>query len=174
MSVEATAGLSPLGQLHGTHRATALGWLFSGLVAFPAAAACAYFATHGRTAGSPRLWVGALVLAGVGVWMLREFLQLRRLRVERYDGGLVIARGAHRQQLGWGDVVSVDAEYVPGATKQGTADPGNLVNLLLTFGGGSTALPKELEGFRALAEAIRAHTAARWRTVLIKNLMHRS
>lgn len=146
-------------------------WVIAMIVCAAFAVLLGVYASYGHK--RPNDLVGVVVMVGVFIWAAREWWRLRRMVVYLHEQGLRYDDGTARHEIAWEDVTAIQTQYVPGASKKGVADEGNLVNLLVTFRGGQVSLPHDLHDFRGLVAEMERRTDASWVRVLIATLVHR-
>jgi hypothetical protein len=161
------------GALVATHRGRGASWLVAGLLAIVAAIGCAYAVASTQDV-DVKLAIGVFLFGGLAWWMLGEYRRLSRIAVQRFERGFTYFDGRTEHEVEWTDVTAVEAQYVPGVLERGSADPGNLVSLVLVIPKGAVSLPRELGGFAELRTALQKHVTAPWQDVTIASLYQRS
>jgi hypothetical protein len=119
---------------------------------------------------SPKLLVGAVVMGGFGWYAFQEYLRLRSISVGLHENGMVYASSeVQRAEILWSEILALEARYVQGMRKRGTADEGNRVST----GSGSFLVPKELDRAPQLWRVIEEKTAREPKKVLLVNGLSR-
>ena len=162
-----------LGELVLESRADGTSWFIAIIVCAVFAAILGAYAVgqgHKRTLND---MLGVLFMAGLSVWMAKEWWRLRRLVVRLHELGLRYDDGTVKREIAWEDVAKIHAQYVPGTNKKGVADEDNLVAVILTSPQAQVSLPKELHDFPRLVAELKRQSDAPWERALIKTLVHR-
>ncbi len=160
-----------LGELVRESRANGRSWFIAIIVCAAFAVLLGVYASYGHKKLSD--FTGVIVMVGVAIWAAREWWRLRRMVVYLHEQGLRYDDGTAGHEIAWEDVTAIQAQYVPGASKKGLADEGNLVNLLVTFRQGQVSLPHDLHDFPGLVAEMKRRIDAPWQRVLIATLVHR-
>ena len=150
------------GALRSEHHAGTASWFGAGVLGIALGIVAALWIPHLRHP-EPKLYLGAVALPAMGVWMLFEGARLRRVALRVFERGMTFQDQRGFYEVEWGDIAAFDEQVARG----------RLLAITVHVPAGTFALPKELRGFRDLRALLAAKTKAPWRTVDVGNLMGR-
>lgn len=150
------------GALVSEHRAATASWFGAGVMGLVfGAIAIAWIPSMKHP--DPKLYLGAVVLPVLGVWMFVEGARLRRVVLRIFERGLAFSDQRGLYEVEWRDIAALEDQIARG----------KLLAITVRTPTASFALPKELHGFTQLRALLEKKTTARWTRVDVGSLIGR-
>lgn len=123
---------------------------------------------HALEESSPKLLVGSLVMLGASAYFVWAGVRALKLTVCLHERGLAIGDC----EVTWDQLARGELRYVPGAFKSGLRNEKNCMSLVVFAGERRHSIPRQLQGFEAVVEAVRAKAPLGVERVLVPNAFH--